>query len=89
MMNRRDLLKFGATVAECSSKPASGRNLSPGRARIAFHRAVFDEQCEECRRFGADSPRRSPPLRDSQQYSGLWYDDLRVYLSENSLRIPG
>ena len=44
MVNRRSILKIGAaTVAGVLVKmPVSDRSLSPGRAHLAFHRAVFE-----------------------------------------------
>lgn len=92
MVNRRSVLKIGAaTVAGLLvKKPVSGRNLSPGRARIAFHRAVFDERFAECRSF-ADELRGAGVLTSAIRgdVAELWYDDLRVHLSENRRPIAG
>ena len=92
MVNRRSVLKIGAaTVAGALVKmPVSGRNLSPDRAHIAFHRAVFDERFAECRGFAAEL--RSAGVCTSAirgDVAELWYDDLRVHLRENRLRIAG
>lgn len=92
MVNRRSVLKIGAaTVAGVLVKvPVSGRNLSPGRAHIAFHKAVFDERFAECRGFAAEL--RSAGVCTSAirgDVAELWYDDLRVHLSENRLPIAG
>src|SRR5271155_3777616 len=92
MVNRRSVLKIGAaTVAEMLVKmPVSGRNLSPTRAHIAFHRAVFDERFAECRAFAAEL--HSAGIRTSAirgDVAKLWYADLRVRLSENRLPFAG
>jgi hypothetical protein len=92
MVNRRSVLKFGAaTVAGGLVKiPVSGRNLSPRRAHIAFHRAVFDERFAECRVFAAEV--QSAGVFTSAirgDVAKLWYDDLRVRLSENCLPFAG
>jgi hypothetical protein len=92
MVNRRSVLKIGAaTVAGALVKvPVSGRNLSPGREHIAFHRAVFDERFAECRAFAAEL--RSAGVFASAirgDVAELWYGDLRVHLSENRLPIAG
>ena len=91
MVNRRSVLKIGAaTVAGALVKmPVSGRNLSPARAHIAFHRAVFDERFAECRGFAAEL--HSAGVFTSAirgDVAKLWYDDLRVHLSENRLPLP-
>jgi hypothetical protein len=70
--------------------PVSGRNLSPGRPHIAFHRAVFDERFAECRAFAADL--RSTGVCTSAisgDVAELWYSDLRVHLRENRLPVAG
>ena len=92
MVNRRSVLKIGAaTVAGALVKvPASGRNLSPGRAHTAFHRAVFDQRFAECRAFAAELRRagvRTSGIRGD--VSKLWYADLRVHLRENRLPVAG
>jgi hypothetical protein len=92
MVNRRSVLKIGAaTVAGALAKMAvSGRNLSPARAHIAFHRAVFDERFAECRDFAAElhgAGVLTSAIRGD--VAKLWYDDLRVHLRENSLPVAG
>jgi hypothetical protein len=92
MVNRRRVLKIGAaTVAGVLGKmPVSGRNLSPARAHIAFHRAVFDERFPECRGFAAEL--HSAGVFTSAirgDVAKLWYDDLRVHLRENRLPVAG
>ena len=93
MVNRRSVLKIGAaTVAGALVKmPVSGRNLAPGRsAYIALHRAVFDERFAECRDFAAEL--RGAGVSTSAirgDVAELWYDDLRVHLSENRLPVAG
>jgi hypothetical protein len=92
MVNRRSVLKIGAaTVAGVLVKaPVSGRNLSPGRPHIAFHRAVFDERFAECRAFAAEL--RSTGVCTSAisgDVAELWYSDLRVHLRENRLPVAG
>jgi TAT (twin-arginine translocation) pathway signal sequence len=92
MVNRRSVLKIGAaTVAGALVKmPVSGRNLSPERARIAFHRAVFDERFAECRGFAAELHGAgvfTSAIRGD--VAELWYDDLRVHLRENRLPVAG
>jgi hypothetical protein len=92
MVNRRGVLKIGAaTVAAVVVKiPLFGRNLSPGRTRIAFHRAVFDERFAECRGF-ADELRSAGVFTSGirRDVAELWYRDLRVHLSENRLPFAG
>jgi hypothetical protein len=92
MVNRRGVLKIGAaTVAGVLVKiPDSGRNRSPTRAHLAFHRAVFDERFAECRGFAAEMNRvgvRTSAIRGD--VAKLWYDDLRVHLSETRLPVAG
>ncbi len=92
MVNRRSVLKIGAaTVAGVLVKmPVSGRNLSPARAHLAFHRAVFDERFAECRAFAAEL--HSAGVFTSAirgDVAKLWYDDLRVHLRENRLPVAG
>jgi hypothetical protein len=92
MVNRRSVLKIGAaTVAGALVKmPVSGRNLSPDRAHIAFHRAVFDERFAECRAFAAElRAARVCASAIRGDVAELWYHDLRVYLSKNCLPIAG
>jgi len=91
MVNRRSVLKIGAaTMAEVLVKmPVSGRNLPTG-AHIAFRRAVFDERFAECRGFAAELHNagiRTSAIRGD--VAKLWYDDLRVHLSENRLPVAG
>src|ERR1700733_5858133 len=69
--------------------PVSGRNLPTG-AHIAFRRAVFDERFAECRGFAAELHNagiRTSAIRGD--VAKLWYDDLRVHLSENRLPFAG
>jgi hypothetical protein len=92
MVNRRSILKIGAaTVAGVLVKaPVSGRNMSPERAHIAFHRAVFHERFAECRAFAAEL--RSSGVCTSAisgDVAELWYSDLRVHLRENRLPFAG
>jgi hypothetical protein len=92
MVNRRSVLKIGAaTVAGALVKmPVSGRNQSPTRAHMAFHRAVFDERFAECRGFAAEL--HSAGVRTSAirgDVAKLWYGDLRAHLSENRLPFAG
>jgi hypothetical protein len=92
MVNRRSVLKVGAaTVAGALvSVPATGRNLSPMPSRTAFQRAVFDERFAECRAFGAEL--KGAGILTSAirgDVAKLWYDDLRVRLSENRVPIAG
>jgi hypothetical protein len=92
MVNRRSVLRIGAaTVAGVLVKvPVSGRNLSQGRAHIAFHRAVFDERFKECRGFAAELHNAgvlTAAIRGD--VAELWYHDLRANLSENRLPIAG
>ena len=92
MVNRRGVMKIGAaTVAGALvNLPVSGRNLSPARAHIAFHRAVFDERFAECRGFAAELHRAgifTSAIRGD--VAKLWYGDLRVHLSENRLPVAG
>ena len=92
MVNRRSVLKIGAaTVAGVLVKvPASGRNLSPGRAHTAFHRAVFDQRFAECRAFAAELRRAGVCTSGIRgDVSKLWYADLRVHLRENRLPVAG
>jgi hypothetical protein len=92
MVNRRSVLKIGAATVTGGfvKMPVSGWSLSPARAHVAFHRAVFDERFTECRGFA-----------DELHYAGvvtspiggdvaeLWYGDLRAYLRENCLPVAG
>jgi hypothetical protein len=92
MVNRRSVLKIGtATVAGGLFKiPVVGSCLSPTRARTALHRAVFDERFAECRGFSAEL--HSAGILTSAirgDVAKLWYDDLRVHLSENRLPVAG
>jgi len=92
MVNRRSVLKIGvATVAGVLVKmPVSGRNLSPGRAHIALHRAVFDERFAECRDFAVElrgAGFLTSPIRG--HVAELWYHDLRVHLTENRSPFAG
>jgi hypothetical protein len=92
MLNRRGILKIGAvTVAGVLVKmPDSGRNLSPTRAQLAFHRAVFDERFAECWGFAAEM--QSAGVRTSAirgDVAKLWYDDLRLHMRENRLPVAG
>lgn len=92
MVDRRSVLKIGAaTVAGVLVKmPDSGRNLSPTRAHLAFHRGVFDERFAECRGFAAELHGGgvcTSAIRGD--VAKLWYDDLKVHLSENRLPIAG
>jgi hypothetical protein len=92
MLNRRRVLKIGAaTVAGVLVKaPVSGRNLSPGRADIAFHRAVFDERFAECQAFadelGSAGVCTSAIRGDVAE---LWYSDLRSHLRDSRLPVAG
>ena len=92
MVNRRRVLKIGAaTVAGVLVKlPDSGRNLSPTRAHLAFHRAVFDERFAECRGFAAElhgAGVRASAIRGD--VAELWYNDLRLHLREGPLPVAG
>jgi hypothetical protein len=92
MVNRRSVLKISAaSVAGVLVKmPVSGRNPLPGRAHFAFHRAVFDERFGECRGFAAELHGAgvfTSAIRGD--VAKLWYDDLRVYLSETRLPVAG
>src|SRR5579862_6769221 len=92
MVNRRGVLKIGAaTVAGVLVKmPVSGRSLSPAKAPIAFHRAVFDERFSACRGFAAvlqSAGVFTSAIRGD--VAQLWYDDLRVHLRENRLPVAG
>ncbi len=92
MVNRRGVLKIGAaTVAGVLVKmPDFSRDLSPGRAHLTFHRAVFDERFAECRDFATalhSAGVVTSPIRGD--VAALWYDDLRVHLRENRLPIAG
>jgi hypothetical protein len=57
---------------------------------VAFSRAVFDERFAECRGFAAElhgaGVRTSAIRGDVAQ---LWYDDLRMHLSETGLPVAG
>jgi hypothetical protein len=92
MVNRRGVLKIGAAtvVGVLVKVPDSGRNLSPTRAHLAFHRAVFDERFAECRGFATEL--HSAGVCTSAirgDVAKLWYDDLRVHLRENRLPVAG
>jgi hypothetical protein len=92
MVNRRSVLKVGAaTVAGALVRmPVSGRNLSLMPLHIAFQRAVFDERFAECRAFATEL--KGTGILTSAirgDVAKLWYDDLRVHLSENRLPIAG
>jgi hypothetical protein len=92
MVNRRSVLKIGAVTAAGGlvKMSVSGRGLSPRRANIAFHRAVFDERFAECRAFAAELGSAgvfTSAIRGD--VAELWYDDLRVHLSENRLPVAG
>jgi len=92
MVNRRSVLKIGAATAAgvLVKMPVSGRNLSPAKAHIAFHRAVFDERFAECRGFAAEL--HSAGVFTSAirgDVAGLWYDDLRAHLREDRLPVAG
>jgi hypothetical protein len=92
MVNRRGVLKIGAaTVAGVLVKtPVSDRNLSLTRARLAFHRAVFDERFAECRGFAAELHSAGVVTSAIRgDVAKLWYDDLRVHLRENRLPVAG
>ncbi len=92
MVNRRGALKIGAaTVAGALiNLPAFGRDVSPGRAHIAFQRAIFDERFAECRGFAAELHGAGVFTSGIRgDVAGLWYDDLRVHLSENRLPVAG
>ena len=92
MVNRRSVMKLGAaTVAGALvNLPVFGRDLSPARAHIAFDRAVFDERFAECRGFATELHGAgifTSAIRGD--VAKLWYDDLRVHLSENRLPVTG
>ena len=92
MVNRRGILKIGAaTVAGALVKmPRSGLSLPAQRARISFHRAVFDGRFAESRGFAAElhsAGVRTSPIRGD--VAKLWYDDLRVHLRENRSPVAG
>jgi hypothetical protein len=92
MVNRRSVLKIGAaTMAGVFVKmPVCGRKLSPVPAHIAFQRVVFDERFAECRGFAAElhsAGVRTAAIRGD--VAKLWYDDLRVHLSESRLPYAG
>jgi hypothetical protein len=92
MVNRRNVLKIGAaTVTGVLVKmPVSGRSLWPGRGHIALHRAVFDERFVESQAFAAEL--HSAGVFTSAirgDVAKLWYDDLRVHLSENRVPFAG
>jgi len=92
MVNRRRVLKIGAaTLAGAAMKmPVSGRNLPPGRAHSAFHRAIFDERFAESRCFAAELHGAGVPTSAIRgDVAELWYDDLRVHLRENRLPLVG
>lgn len=85
-------MKIGAaTVAGALvNLPVIGRNLAPARVHRAFRRAVFDERFAECRAFAVEM--HSTGVLTSAirgDVAKLWYDDLRVDLSENSLPVAG
>jgi hypothetical protein len=92
MVNRRSVLKIGAATAAgvLVKMPVSGRGLPARRARISFHRAVFDQRFAECRGFAAELDRagvRTSAIRGD--VARLWYDDLRVHLREKQLPVAG
>ena len=92
MVNRRNVLKISAaTVAGVFVKmPVSGRNLSPTRAHIAFHRAVFDERFAECRDFADELENAGVSASAIRgDVANLWYQDLREHLRENRLPVAG
>ncbi|HTA46808.1 MAG TPA: hypothetical protein VK789_30400 [Bryobacteraceae bacterium] len=92
MVNRRGVLKIGAaTVAGVLVKPLdSGRNLSPTRARLALHKAIFDERFAECRAFAAELYNAGVVTSAIRgDVAKLWYHDLRVHLRENRLPVAG
>ena len=92
MLDRRSVMKIGAaTVAGALvNLPVLGRNVAPARARRAFQRAVFDERFAECRAFAAElhgAGVLTSAIRGD--VAKLWYDDLRVHLSETRLPVAG
>ena len=92
MVNRRSVLKIAtATMAGALVKmPVVGSSLSPTRAHIAFHRAVFDERFAECRGFAAElhgAGILTSAIRGD--VAKLWYTDLRVHLRENRSPVAG
>jgi hypothetical protein len=92
MVNRRSVMKLGAaTVAGALvDLPVFGRDLSPARAHITFHRAVFDERFAECRGFAAELHGAGIFTSEIRgDVAKLWYDDLRVHLRENRLPVAG
>lgn len=92
MVNRRRVLKIGAaTVAGVLVKPLdSVRNLSPVRASLAFHKAIFDERFAECRVFAAELYNAGVVTSAIRgDVARLWYEDLRAHLRENRLPVAG
>jgi TAT (twin-arginine translocation) pathway signal sequence len=92
MVNRRSVLKIGAAAAAglLVKLPVSGGSLPTPSAPFTFHRAVFDERFAECRGLAAGL--HSAGVRTSAirgDVARLWYDDLRVHLSENRLPFAG
>ena len=92
MVNRRSVMKIGAaTVAGALvNLPVLDRSVAPARAHSPFQRVVFDERFAECRAFAAE-------LHYAHVFTSaihgdvarLWYEDLRVHLSENRLPFAG
>lgn len=92
MVDRRSVMKIGAaTVAGALvNLPVLGRNVARAWGHSAFQRAVFDERFAECRAFAAEL--HSAGISTSAirgDVAKLWYDDLRMRLSENRLPVAG
>ena len=92
MVNRRSVMKIGAaTVAGALvNLPVPDRNAAPARAHSAFQRVVFDERFAESRAFAAELYQANvvtSAIRND--VAKLWYDDLRVHLSEKRLPFAG
>ena len=92
MVDRRSVMKIGAAslAGALVNLPVLARNAARARAHGAFQRAVFDERFAECRAFAAEL--HSAGVLTSAirgDVAELWYDDLRVHLSENRLPFAG
>ena len=90
MMNRRSVLKIGATTLAGTlvDPPAFGTKAGP--AGCAVHKAVFDERFKECQVFAAELRVTGVSTSAIQgDVANLWYDDLRAQLRKGRAPVAG
>jgi hypothetical protein len=90
MVNRRSVLKIGATTMAGAlvSIPSFGRNTVP--AHNPLQSVVFDERFAECQAFAVEL--NSAGVITSAirgDVARLWYEDLRAQISQNRAPIAG